>query len=242
MRVESAVEAQSNRHRGGMCLFAESIDALNVQVNRLFTQRRDSRVDGFLDQVDVGGGGGGDDDEVKIPSAKELIRVAGGLAAVFLCCLLRALQEYIGDAMQHRIGVTDHAFGMDLSNASGTNEPHSKLIRHHHSLLFVRTKSNTMMAGFRLRCAEFFLWLMRRARRFPLICKKARGGGKDPDSIGLGCTRKSDVIRGRYPQTRYPVSRPHRSAWLCGVEHIADTKLLCEGSPPSACHRVWVSG
>ena len=51
MRVESAVEAQPTRHRGGMCLIAESIDSLNIQVNRLFTQRRDSRVDRLRDKA-----------------------------------------------------------------------------------------------------------------------------------------------------------------------------------------------
>jgi len=67
MRVESAVESQPNGNGGGVGFFAKPIDALNIQVNGFFTERRDSRVDGFLDQVDMGGGGGGDDEEVNDP-------------------------------------------------------------------------------------------------------------------------------------------------------------------------------
>jgi len=117
--------------------------------------------------------------------------------------------------MQHCIGVTGHTFGVDLSNASGTNESYSQFDSPSSLPVICADKVKHNDDRFSPTLRRVFPVVMETGEALPPLLQEGPGRGKDLHSIGLGCVTKSDVIRGRYPQTRNPVGRPHPSAWLC---------------------------
>jgi hypothetical protein len=128
--VKAPVEAQPNRNTAGVGFFPQPIHALDVQVDGLLAESRDSRVDRLVDQVNVCGSGGRDNHQFNVTRAEKAFGVVGGFATKLSGDALGGFQKDVSHPMKDSVGVSVHASRVNIADAARADKSYPKLLGH----------------------------------------------------------------------------------------------------------------